>query len=95
MGVMLLSELVRHYSGLPLLRALAAGRMPFALGLTSEGIEATVRLVAGSRVELDNGLADDVHLLLTGDMPTMVAVAREPSQFVPMVNDGRLRAVPR
>ena len=42
-----------------------------------------------------NGLADDVRLVLVGDMPTMLEFAREPSRFVPLVNQGRLRAAPR
>ena len=95
MGVLLLVELVRHYSGLPLIRAIAAGRLPFALGASADGIDATVRLVSGSKVELDNGLADDVRLVLVGDMPTMLEFAREPSRFVPLVNQGRLKAAPR
>lgn len=95
MGVLMLAEAVRHYAGLPLLRALAAGRMPFALGASADGLEATARLSGQSRVELDNGLADDVALVLEGDMATMLLLVREPARFVSLVNEGKLRAFPR
>src|SRR5439155_326224 len=57
MGVLMLTELIRKYRDFPLLRALAAGRLPFALGITAEGLSATARVRKPSVVELENGIA--------------------------------------
>ena len=90
MGVLMLTELIRKYRDFPLLRALAAGRLPFALGITAEGLSATARVRKPSVVELENGIADDAALLLEGDMGAMLEVAQEPGKLVRFINEGRL-----
>ena len=89
--VMMLGEMARQRSGLPLLRALGVGGLPFALGLRTGAMEATVRL-SRSKLELANGVAPDVGLVIEGEPDALIAAATGDASIVSLINQGRIRA---
>jgi AhpD family alkylhydroperoxidase len=89
--VMMGAELLKKYRDVPFVRALAAGRLPFALGLRSVAMEATIRL-SESHIALENGIADDVALIIEGEPDALLAVATGEVNPLTLVNEGRLTA---
>jgi hypothetical protein len=87
--VMMLGQMARQYSGLPLLRAVAAGRLPFAVGLRTGMMEATIRL-RRSRLELDNGIAPDVSIIVQGEPDALIAAASGEKNVMTLINEGRI-----
>jgi hypothetical protein len=87
--VAMLGEMARRYSGLPLLRALGAGRVTFAVALQSGSMEATIRF-RHSRLELENGIASDVVLTVRGEPEALLAAMSGQESLLSLVNKGKL-----
>ena len=88
MGVLMLAEVVKRWRDYPVVRALGASG-PIAIGAEAEGMSATVRF-KGSTVEVENGLAEDVVLVVQGDMETMIEAATDPARVPSLLTQGRL-----
>lgn len=88
--VLMLAEMARRHSGLPLVRVLASGRLPFALALRAGVMEATVRLHR-SRLELEDGVAADVAVVIEGDPEALLAAATGQANLLGLVSEGRIR----